>query len=106
MEERRTIPTIRNDARKLARELLQLEENADEIKDVIKLLHRMELLPMASILERVPGETVTDKAHRVGISRQTYYYWLQGRSRPSLEVAERLAKLTGIPLRSIRTEEI
>lgn len=102
MEIKRTIPTIRNDARNLAKELLQLEGAAETIKDVVKLLKRLELMPMSFILGRIPGHTITERAARVGISRQTYYYWLQGRSRPSPAQAEKLAEITGVPVADIR----
>lgn len=103
MDERRTIPSIRSDAKKLAKEFIQLEDAADSRRAVIKLLHRLELMSMASILDRLPGDNVTEKARLLGVSRQTYYYWLQGRSRPSFETAMRLSALTGIPLKRIKT---
>lgn len=82
-------------------ELLQLEEAAGTIMNIIKKLRRMELVPMSYILSKVPGDTIREKVENVGVSRQTYYYWIQGRSRPSLPQAERLAELTGIPIRAI-----
>lgn len=87
------------------RELDLLAQAAENIVKIVKDLKRMELVPMSYVMSKVPGETIVEKAANVGVSRQTYYYWVQGRSRPSLPQAERLAELTGIPIGDIRTNE-
>jgi DNA-binding XRE family transcriptional regulator len=86
-------------------ELLLLEQAAEKIQNIVKSLRRMDLVPMSYILARVPGETVVEKSAAIGVSRQTYYYWLHGRSRPSQPQAEKLAELTGIPVGDIMTVE-
>ena len=86
-----------------SKELVLLEQAAVHIMDTVKALRLLELVPMDYVMSKVPGETVAEKVEKVGVSRQTYYYWLQGRSRPSLRQAQRLTKLTSIPTTSIRT---
>jgi transcriptional regulator with XRE-family HTH domain len=103
--DKREVPAIRQDVRRLARELMTLEKSVGNIKDVIKLLRRMDLTPMDYVLELVPGETVTEKSNLIGVTRQTYYHWLNGRSRPSIQQAKRLSKLTGIPEEELRISE-
>lgn len=52
-------------------------------------------LPMSEILAKVPGETPGQKIKRVGVPRQTWYSWMNGKARPNRKSAERLARLTG-----------
>jgi DNA-binding XRE family transcriptional regulator len=82
--------------------LALLEQAAVNIMEIVKNIRQLELLPMSEIMAKVPGATVVEKAAEIGVSRQTCYYWLQGRSRPSLEQAERIAELTGISVHDIR----
>jgi DNA-binding XRE family transcriptional regulator len=92
----------RNDTRaETEKHLLKLEEAAEIIRDAIRLLKKRELVPMTFILSKVPGDTITEKAEVCGVSRQTYYYWLQGRSRPAWDQAVRLASITGVPVADI-----
>ena len=60
------------------------------------------VLPIQEVLDRVPGRFVVDKAASVGVSRQSFYAWLHGISRPSLRQAKQLAKLTGYSVDDIR----
>lgn len=60
-------------------------------------LHALQLLPMAEVLDRLPGKSIIAKCEAAGISRNTWYAWYEGRVRPNKEQAERVAKLTGIP---------
>jgi transcriptional regulator with XRE-family HTH domain len=59
-------------------------------------------LPMSAVLERVPGDTVIERAKSIGVTRQAYYAWLKGSSRPSRKQARRLAFLTGYDAEAIR----
>jgi DNA-binding XRE family transcriptional regulator len=63
------------------------------------ILHARErvLMPMAKILEAVPGETKRDKARAIGVSRTCYWQWQVEESRPTLEHARKISRLTGIP---------
>ena len=51
-------------------------------------------LPMSRVLEAVEGDSISDKARRIGVTRQTYYAWLNGEYRPLLPQARKLAELT------------
>jgi len=59
-------------------------------------------LPMSVVLGKVPGLTVAAKCKSIGVSRQAYYYWLRGMSRPNVTQANRIAKLTGFNADDIR----
>ena len=52
-------------------------------------------LPMAKILEKVPGESVPEKYRRVGVPRQTWFSWMNGKARPNRKTAVKLARMTG-----------
>jgi DNA-binding XRE family transcriptional regulator len=57
---------------------------------------------MEEILLKVPGETHTERALEIGISRQGYYNLLGGQARPNAMTAKRLAELTGYKIETIR----
>lgn len=59
-------------------------------------------LPIDKVLDRIPGDTVTAKAKKIGITRQAYYGWLNGRTRPDAKQSRRLAQLTGLSAVNIR----
>jgi DNA-binding XRE family transcriptional regulator len=93
----------RERALKLAERLLEIAPgNLDEgmLMRVQQIRDRLKT-PMAQILEKVPGDSLSDRARRIGITRQCYYAWLRGEYRPNLRQSKRLANLTGL-----RVEEI
>ena len=59
-------------------------------------------LALEEVLKRVPGKTVKARAATIGVTRQTYYGWLAGRTRPDIRQARRLASLTGLEASKIR----
>ena len=59
--------------------------------------HAMLLMPMKLVLKKVYGDSVTEKAKRVGVSRNTWYAWHRGEIRPNKIQARRLEQLTDIP---------
>jgi transcriptional regulator with XRE-family HTH domain len=59
-------------------------------------------LPMSVVLKKVPGLTVAAKCSKIGVSRQAYYYWLRGMSRPNVTQSAQLAELTGLNADDIR----
>ena len=67
---------------------------------VVNVLHKV-ANPMATIMAKVPGESIADKATKVGVSRQTVYVWMAERCRPTLAQAKRISKYTGIPAEDI-----
>ena len=75
--------------------------NTLEIRLTVLELRDRIMMPMESVLRRVPGVTVIEKTERLRVSRSTWYKWLEGRTRPNSVQAKRLAKLTGIPVEKI-----
>lgn len=88
-------------ALKLIERLIELSPDAGLTAYAIKMRDRL-ALPMAHVLDKVPGETVVDRAKSLGITRQAYYAWLRGVSRPSRKQARRLEKITGFNADEIR----
>jgi DNA-binding XRE family transcriptional regulator len=41
----------------------------------------------------------------LGITRQAYYDWLNEKTRPNIQQAQKLAKLTGLSINQIRARE-
>jgi DNA-binding XRE family transcriptional regulator len=69
--------------------------------DLRAVAHKLRY-PMAEILARVPGDTLAERARRIGVSRQTMYVWAAEKFRPSTEQATIIAELTGVPIEQIR----
>ena len=88
---------------KLAEKLLGLIPDTEEglIRRALQLRDRLKT-PMTMVLAKVPGETVTEKAAKIGITRQAYYAWANGEYRPNAKQSKRLASLTGFPAEDIR----
>jgi DNA-binding XRE family transcriptional regulator len=61
--------------------------------------------PMEVIIRKIPGTTVIEKAAKTGISRQAFYAWVNGISRPNMVQAKRLSKMTGFSVEQIRGRE-
>ena len=80
-------------AEKLIRVANALED--EDLKGRARQIRDRLVLPMSKVLEKVPGDTVVKKVESIGISRQAYYAWLDGRARPNATQALQLAKLTG-----------
>jgi hypothetical protein len=57
----------------------------------------MLLMPMRIVLDKIYGDSVVEKAKRVGVSRNTWYAWKRGEIRPNKHQAKRLQTLTDIP---------
>jgi hypothetical protein len=72
-----------------------IKRRAQELRD------RLALRPMTEILAAVPGSTITAKARACGVSRPTFYTWMNG-ARPKKAPAARLAKITGFSIAEIR----
>jgi DNA-binding XRE family transcriptional regulator len=69
-------------------------------RDLMIVVHKLRH-PMAAILARVPGDTLAERARRIGVSRQTMYVWAQERFRPSSLQARIISNLTGVPVEQI-----
>jgi hypothetical protein len=91
-----------NRAIRLINQLLKMDID-DEGFGPIMLQARARLaLPMSVVLDKVPGDSVVEKCDRIGISRQAYYVYLRGGSRPNKQQAKKLARLTGLKAEAIR----
>jgi DNA-binding XRE family transcriptional regulator len=69
-------------------------------RDLRAVAHKLRY-PLADILAKVPGDTLAERARKIGVSRQTMYVWAQERFRPSHAQASIIAELTGIPVEQI-----
>jgi transcriptional regulator with XRE-family HTH domain len=87
-------------AKLIARVVAMSENDAGLRLHAQHLLDRMNL-PMSAVLNKVPGGTVTERAALIGVTRQTYYGWLRGVSRPNTKQSKRLAELTGLKWQTI-----
>jgi transcriptional regulator with XRE-family HTH domain len=91
------------EALRVAKQLGKLSPDESVSRAIEKVQRLLTVMPMAVVLEQVrPGEPVAAKAKAVGVSRQTFYYWLQGVTRPNKKQAQKLAKLTGYAVDEIR----
>lgn len=69
-------------------------------REVEAVIHKM-TYPMANILAQVPGDSLTERAKRLKVSRQTMYVWLSEKFRPTRVQAKRIARITGVPIEQI-----
>jgi len=72
-----------------------------ESHDLARQIEMRLKLPMTTVLDAVPGDSIAERSRQIGITRATYYSWHEGRSRPKLELAKRLEELTGISAEAI-----
>jgi transcriptional regulator with XRE-family HTH domain len=83
-------------ARVLVSKLMELDSTDEGLKlRAMQILDRMEM-PMSEILSKVPGDSVSAKCVKIGVSRQTWYAWLRGVSRPNTKLSKKIATVTGI----------
>ena len=87
---------------KLIDRLLKIEHNDEGIAAILGQARARLSLPMWRVLAKVPGDTVVDKCEMIGISRQAYYDYLRGVSRPNEQQAKKLQSLTGFKAKDIR----
>jgi hypothetical protein len=97
-------PTVGNDSSlRLADRLVKASTGDDRgTRRAKRLLAHLQALPMSVILEKVPGASVAQRAKAVGVSRQTFYYWLTGVTRPNDVQARKLKRITGYECDVIR----
>ena len=69
-------------------------------REVNMAVHKI-TYPMAEILAKVPGDSLTERAKKLGVSRQTMYVWASEKFRPTRVQAKRIAKATGVPIEHI-----
>ena len=89
-------------AQKLLTELASEMDNEENLAfKILQMKQHLRLVPMSRVLEAVPGGSAAGKCRTIGISRQTYYYWLRGVCRPNRKQARRLAELTRFGIEEI-----
>jgi DNA-binding XRE family transcriptional regulator len=69
-------------------------------QEFLAVIHKLKY-PMADILAKIPGETTAERARAIGVARQTMYVWVEERFRPAAAQAQKIAKLTGVPIEQI-----
>lgn len=69
-------------------------------REVGVVMHKMKY-PMAKILAKVPGTSLTERAKALRVSRQTMYVWMSEKFRPTKGQAKRISKATGVPVEHI-----
>jgi hypothetical protein len=67
-----------------------------------RLSKRRNAIPMSEVIEKIPGTTVMAKARSLGVTRQAFYYWINGETRPNEKQAKAIHKLTGFSVEEIR----
>lgn len=72
-------------------------------REVSAVIHKINY-PMTNILAQVPGASLTDRAKKLKVSRQTMYVWASERFRPTKVQAKRISKITGVPIEQIMGE--
>jgi hypothetical protein len=102
-EEARVVKRPANEAARVVRRLIKSNPGDGVSRAALKLQRMMEVTPMWIILDQVrPGDPVAAKAKAIGVSRQTYYYWMNGTTRPNKKMAKKLASLTEFSVEEIR----
>jgi DNA-binding XRE family transcriptional regulator len=70
------------------------------LRELRRVVHKASY-PMRDILAKVPGDSLTDRAKKLKVSRQTMYVWASEKFRPTRVQAKRIAKVTGVPIEHI-----
>jgi hypothetical protein len=95
--------TNTSEALRLAKRLVKSSPDDAVSRAAMKVQRLLTAVPMAAVLDQIrPGEPVAAKARALGVSRQTFYYWLSGVTRPNKEQARKLARLTEFSVEEIR----
>jgi hypothetical protein len=88
-------------ALKLVERLIEHAPDAGMRKRLMKLRGPLKV-PIQAILDKVPGESVIQKAKAIGVTRQAIYGWLDGLCRPNPKQARKIAKITGFSVADVR----
>jgi len=94
------VSIMKNNAFSLAQKLVAVTPDEDTRTLAMMLLMRLRL-PMTKVLEKVPGDTIADKARAVDVERSVIYGWMDGRTRPRRNEAMKLAEITGYKIHEI-----
>jgi transcriptional regulator with XRE-family HTH domain len=86
----------------LVEQLIELNPDGSTLAYALKMRERLKL-PMSVVLAKLwPELSLIDRCRRLGISKQTYFGWLNGLYRPDDRRAKKLAKETGFSAEDIR----
>jgi transcriptional regulator with XRE-family HTH domain len=89
-------------ALKLVEQIIELQPDQGTLFHANRMKDRLSL-PMSVVMHNLwPQLSVSAKARRLGITRQTYYGWINGIFRPDEEMAKKLAFITGYDEAAIR----
>jgi DNA-binding XRE family transcriptional regulator len=58
-------------------------------------------MPMSEIIARIPGKSDPERARAIRVSHQALFNWKKGLCRPEAELAERVARVTGLRVETI-----
>ena len=87
----------------LVRRLVKSSPDDSVSRAAQKVERLLTATPMSIILEQVrPGEPIWVKIKALGVARQTYYYWMNGTTRPNKKLAQKIARLTDFSVDEIR----
>lgn len=90
------------EALKLVEALIKLGPDMGTMHYARKMRERLRL-PMSVVLEKLyPELSVVEKSERLGVTRQAYYGWINGISRPNAKLSKKMAALTGYSAEDIR----
>jgi transcriptional regulator with XRE-family HTH domain len=86
----------------LVEQIIELRPDDGILAYALKMRERLKL-PMSVVLAKLwPDLSVIDRCRRLGVTKQTYFGWLNGMYRPGAKMAKRLAKETGFDAGDIR----
>lgn len=92
-------------ALKFVESIIDLGPDQGTLAYALKMRERLRT-PMSVVLaaldKKWPNMSTSDRAAKLGVSRQTYYGWQQGLFRPDMKLAKKLAALTEYDADEIR----
>ena len=95
--------TTKSEALQLVRRLVKGSPDDSVSRAAAKVERLLTATPMTVILNQVrPGEPIWVKIKALGVARQTYYYWMNGTTRPSRKLAQKIARMTDFTVDEIR----
>ena len=90
------------EALRLIERVIELRPDVGTTKYALKMRERLKL-PMSVVLAKLyPDLTVNERAEKLGVTRQAYYGWLNGVSRPNVKISKKIAAATGFDAAAIR----
>ena len=94
----------RKRAERIVEKILTMK-NGQALRAIERLEMRLSLKPMQAILAKLPAKTPTERCRLLEITRQAYYDWINEKTRPNIQQAIKLSKLTGFSIKEIRGRE-